>query len=136
MTFSSDSPSLGLPALVPTAHAVLQQAIGNQAFPGAAYGVWLRGRVHTTAAVGRFTYASDSSSVLPETVFDIASISKVVATTAMSMLLWEQGKLDLDEPIIRWLPVFANAAHGTAASERQSVTIRMLLAHSSGLPAY
>ncbi len=128
----SDSSLLPLPA----ADAVLLQAISEHAFPGAAYGVWLRGNVVAMAAVGRFTYAPDAPPMQPETIFDLASVSKVVATTSLAMRLWERGQLDLEQPIFRWLPEFVAIPDATHIAERQRVTTRMLLAHASGLPAY
>lgn len=64
-------------------------------------------------------------------MYDLASLTKVVATTAAAMLLYEQGALDIEAPVVRVLPEFAGED-----SRRALVTIRMLLAHSSGLPAY
>jgi serine-type D-Ala-D-Ala carboxypeptidase len=118
----------------PAAHSVLLEAICDRAFPGAAYGVLLRGRVLTIAAAGRFTYDFSSPEVQPYTVFDMASVSKVMATTAAAMLLWERGQLDLDEAISKRLPEFV--AGEPADSPKRAITPRMLLAHSSGLPAY
>jgi CubicO group peptidase (beta-lactamase class C family) len=118
----------------PAAHALLTDAIQEHAFPGAAYGVLLRGQVVATESVGRFTYELEAAPVLPETIFDIASVSKVLATTAMAMLLYQRGQLKLDEPIADRLPEFVR--HAPFDSPRRQVTARMLLAHSSGLPAY
>ena len=118
----------------PAAHRVLLEAIRGYAFPGAAYGVWMRGSVWTIDAVGRFTHESSASLVLPDTIFDMASVSKVMATTAMAMLLWQRGQLDLDEPVCDRLPEFARQE--AADSRKRAITPRMLLAHSSGLPAY
>jgi CubicO group peptidase (beta-lactamase class C family) len=70
--------------------------------------------------------------VTPTTLFDLASVTKVVATTTMVMILYERGLLDLDAPIVGIIPEF----HVQTAPRRDSVTFRMLLAHSSGLPAY
>ena len=96
----------------------------------------MHGHVVGTGAAGGFTDQADAPRMLPETVFDIASVSKVVATTSMTMLLHQRGQLDLDQPIAHWLPEFVSLADPAASSERQRVTVRMLLAHSSGLPAY
>ena len=82
-------------------------------------------------AVGRQTYAVDSPLIVPGTVYDLASLTKVVATTAMAMLLHQRGLLELDAPIVRWLPAFLQGK-----PERAAVTIRHLLAHSSGLAGY
>jgi serine-type D-Ala-D-Ala carboxypeptidase len=65
------------------------------------------------------------------TLFDIASLTKVLATTTMAMILYERGLLDLDVPVISIVGEFAGED-----PRRDEVTVRMLLAHSSGLPAY
>lgn len=116
------------------AHRVLEQAIGARAFPGAAYGVLLNGEVLALDAVGRFTYDVASPRVTPSTVFDLASVTKVVATTAIAMLLCDRKLLHLDTRLSDVLPAFVAGAQ--PESGKQLVTIRSLLAHSSGLPAY
>jgi len=85
---------------------------------------------------GRFTYEAAAPEVRADTVFDLASVTKVVATTAMAMLLYERGKLLLEEPVAKTLCEFVTLAPKHHQAERERVTIRMLLAHSSGLPAY
>jgi CubicO group peptidase (beta-lactamase class C family) len=72
--------------------------------------------------------------VIPSTLFDLASVTKVVATTTAAMLLYERGLLDLDAPISAVVPEFLSI--GPKDPRRNDVTLRMLLAHSSGLPAY
>ncbi|MFY9980495.1 MAG: serine hydrolase, partial [Candidatus Sulfotelmatobacter sp.] len=72
--------------------------------------------------------------VSPTTLFDLASLTKVVATTPMAMLLYERGILDLDTPVAEIVPEFL--ADSAKDPRRRKVTLRMLLAHSSGLPAY
>ena len=82
-------------------------------------------------AFGRFTYESTSPEATIASIFDLASLTKVVATTAMAMILYQQGVLDLEAPVTAIVPEFAST------DERHAhVTLRMLLAHSSGLPAY
>ena len=117
-----------------SAHAILEQAVVDHAFPGAAYGVLMQGQVLALDAVGHFTYEDDSPAVAPETIFDLASVTKVLATTSAAMLLFDRGILDLDMPLGEILPGFIiGSEHG---SGKEHVTMRMLLAHSSGLPAY
>jgi serine-type D-Ala-D-Ala carboxypeptidase len=70
----------------------------------------------------------------PSTLFDLASLTKVVATTTVSMLLYQRGLLDLDAPVTAIVPEFTTAPEKDP--RRHNVTLRMLLAHSSGLPAY
>jgi CubicO group peptidase (beta-lactamase class C family) len=82
--------------------------------------------------LGRFTYDHDSSAVSRLTIYDLASVTKVVATTTACMVLYERGILHLEQPIADVRPEFATADDG----HRKAVTFQMLLAHSSGLPAY
>jgi CubicO group peptidase (beta-lactamase class C family) len=116
------------------AFSILQEAIAQRAFPGASVAVTCRERLVALKALGRFTYESNSPSVSPATLFDLASVSKVVATTAMGMILYERGLLDLDAPLAAIVPEFI--ADADKDPQRRDVTLRMLLAHSSGLPAY
>ena len=113
------------------AFTVLQQAIAQRAFPGCAVSVLHRGRLVALRGMGRFTYDASSPAVQADTTFDLASVSKVVATTPMAMLLYQRGQLDLETPVVSLLPEFAGDD-----ARRDQVTVRMLLAHSSGLPAY
>jgi serine-type D-Ala-D-Ala carboxypeptidase len=106
-------------------------AIDQHIFPGATAAITHRGKLIALKAIGRFTYELDSPRVKPETIFDLASLTKIVATTPASMLLFERGKLALEQPLVDVLPEFASAD-----LRRRNVTFRMLLAHSAGLPAY
>ncbi|WP_158615543.1 serine hydrolase [Acidipila sp. EB88] len=118
---------------------LLADAITAGAFPGAAYGVSLRGTVVGLGAVGHFTYAPDSHPVERGTSFDLASVTKALATTGMAMLLWQRGQLDLDCSLGELLPGFIvhqGSGGEFSSTERRQVTLRMLLAHCSGLPAY
>jgi CubicO group peptidase (beta-lactamase class C family) len=80
---------------------------------------------------GHFTYEPDSPEVTLNTIYDLASITKAVATTAACMLLHDQGRFNLEQPIVGILPEFAGSD-----PRRSQVSFHMLLAHSSGLPAY
>lgn len=116
------------------ARAILEGAVNERAFPGAAYGVLHNGKVVALDAVGRFTYEGDSPEVTPGTIFDLASVTKVFATTSAAMLLFDRGVLDPETPLGEILPGFVIGRETGSGKER--VTLRMLLAHSSGLPAY
>jgi CubicO group peptidase (beta-lactamase class C family) len=111
--------------------AVLRQGIEQRAFPGAACGVVHRGKLVACHALGRFTYDPGSPQILPGTIFDLASLTKAVATATMAMVLYQRGLLDLDAPLAGVVPEFLR--HDPRRAE---VTLRMLLDHSSGLPAY
>jgi CubicO group peptidase (beta-lactamase class C family) len=110
---------------------ILRQAIAARAFPGASFAVTHGGKLLALQGVGNFTYEPDSPRVTPDTIYDLASLTKLVATTAIAMVLHERGALALEAPVVSLVPEFA----GDDARRRQ-VTQRMLLAHSSGLPAY
>ncbi len=114
--------------------SILEKAIAQRAFPAASIAVLHKGRVVALKALGRFTYEPMSDPVTPATLFDLASLTKVVATTSMAMLLYEHGLLDLDVPIAAIVPEFISDAEKD--SRRNDVSLRMLLAHASGLPAY
>ena len=76
------------------------------------------------------TYQGDyyDHKVLPETLFDIASLSKVVAATSCIMKLYEDGQLNLDDKLIQYVPQADN-------NGKEEITIRNLLLHNAGLPA-
>jgi len=136
------SADLATPAVPPievrdrfaAAYGVLRAAVAQRAFPGCAFGVLAAGKVVLQDSLGRFTYDADSPAVMPETKYDVASLTKVAATTAAAMLLYQRGQLDLDAPVGELLPGFVvGRPPGTRA---RHVTLRHLLAHSSGLPGY
>lgn len=114
--------------------AVLDEAIAARAFPGCAFGVLAEGKIAFEGARGRFTYENDSPTITQETIYDLASVSKVVCTTAIAMSLWQRGQLDVDLPLGVLLPEFV--AGRPLADPCRRVTIRNLLAHNSGLPGY
>ncbi len=116
------------------AFSVLQAVIPQRGFPAAAVAITHRGRLIALRALGRFTYEPNSPPATPTTLFDLASLTKVVATTTMAMLLYERGLLDLDAAVSAVVPEFIQDP--ARDPRRHDVTLRMLLAHSSGLPAY
>lgn len=113
------------------AFSVLEQGVNRRAFPGASLAITHAGRIIALKALGRFTYDENAPAVATDSIFDVASLTKVIATTSMAMILWQLGLLDLDAPVAGILPEFA-----CGDRRRREVTFRMLLAHSSGLPAY
>ncbi len=116
-----------------SALAVLREGIEQRAFPGAAVAVARGNDLLALKALGRFTYDPTSPDIRPDTIWDLASVTKVVATTAMAMILYERGELDIEMPLEAIVPEFIR---DNTDPRRAEVTIRMLLAHSSGLPSY
>lgn len=108
---------------------VLAAGIDAGAFPGAAVVIVRRGAVVWESGVGRLGWSRDEPSVSPtSSLYDLASITKVMATAMAVLLLHEDGALSLDDPVGRHLPEFARGARAT-------ITIRQLLTHQAGLPA-
>lgn len=114
----------------------LNTGIAEHAFPGASVAVTHHGKLIASKAAGRFTYELSSPEVTATTIFDLASVSKVVATTNMAMILYERGLLDLETPVVALAPEFFGKGRSRVDPRRKEVTLHMLLAHSSGLPAY
>ena len=115
-------------------YKVLQGAIDSRAFPGCAFGVLAGGEVVLADALGSFTFESDAAPVTPDTVFDIASLTKVVSTTAIAMIIYQRGDLLLDTAVGDLLPGFVIGRANSELARR--ITLRHLLAHNSGLPGY
>ncbi|HEX9280673.1 MAG TPA: serine hydrolase domain-containing protein [Gemmatimonadales bacterium] len=100
----------------------------DSAFPGAVVAVGNHNHIALLAAVGHYG-VDDPRPMTTETLFDLASLTKVIGLTTACILLVDQKKLDLDAPVQYYLPEF----RGTG---KEKVTIRHLLTHSSGLPAW
>jgi CubicO group peptidase (beta-lactamase class C family) len=112
---------------------ILDESIAAGAFPGCAFGV-IAGDLMFKGARGRFTYEPESPAVAPDTVYDLASVTKVAATTAVAMLLHQRARLEIDMPLGELVPEFL--AGRTADDPARRVSLRHLLAHNSGLPGY
>jgi serine-type D-Ala-D-Ala carboxypeptidase len=119
----------------PSPFGILEKAIAAHTFPACSLAVTFGGKLVANKALGRFTYDPASPEVTTASIFDLASLTKVVATTAMAMILYERGLLDLEAPVTAIVPEFAGGL-GDNDSRRREITLRMLLAHSSGQPAY
>src|SRR5438477_3307676 len=114
---------------------VIEKAIANKAFPGATLAVGYRGKV-SVHAFGKLSYDAKSGATVPATMYDIASLTKVVATTTLVAKLAEGDfavPLDLDAKIERYLPEWPS---GPNAEWRHRVTVRHLLTQTSALPPF
>lgn len=109
---------------------LVRRAIIGSATPGAALAVGRHGRLVRLAGYGSLDWAPGSAPVTDSTLYDLASLTKVIGTTTAVMILADEGRIDLDVPVARYLPEW----HGGGAKAR--VTVRHLLLHTSGLPAY
>lgn len=108
---------------------ILREGVRSGAFPAASLEVGRADGVLGTDTFGSLTYDRDAPRATSDTVFDLASLTKVIATTTLAMRAVDDGVLALDDPLASRLPEW----RGT---DRQDVTIRDALAHASGLPAY
>jgi CubicO group peptidase (beta-lactamase class C family) len=114
--------------------AVVQSGINKGLYPGAVVIIGRRDTVLYSRGFGHLTWQTRSARPSPErTLWDLASLTKVVATTSSVMVLVQDGSVDLDAPVSRYLPRFSAT---DADPRRAQVTVRMLLDHTSGLPAW
>jgi beta-N-acetylhexosaminidase len=117
------------------AFAVLENAVTEKAFPGATLAVGYKGKV-SYHAFGKLSYEKDSPAVKIDTMYDLASLTKVVVTTTLVEKLVEgdfASPLNLDAPVERYLPEWAS---GPQPEWRHRVTVRNLMTHTSGLPPF
>ncbi len=107
--------------------SIASDAISEKQIPGAVVIVGHDGQVVYRKAYGSRALVPRREEMTLDTVFDCASLTKVLATTTAIMQLWEQGKFRMNDPVAKYLPEFAQ-------NGKQDITIRQLLVHYSGLP--
>jgi uncharacterized protein YbbC (DUF1343 family) len=105
---------------------VIETSIQNHEVPGAVLLVGHDGQVIYRKAFGNRALEPTRAPMTPDTIFDIASLTKVVATTTAVMQLEEQGKVRLNDPVVKYIPEFGQGGKG-------DITVRDLLTHYSGL---
>ena len=114
----------------PAVDAAIQAGIRRGLYPGAVVIIGRHDRILYQRGYGHFTWSRRSPRPNPaSTLWDLASLSKVVGTMASALRFVDRGLLDLDAPVSRYVPAFSGG-------ERDQVTVRMLLDHTSGLRAY
>lgn len=130
----------GLPVKAPTAVGmsskrlakidhVVERGIQAGGYPGASVVVGRRGAAVFEKGFGRLGWEKNSEPVTADnTIYDLASLTKVVGTTTAIMILYDQDKVLLDDPVSKYIPEFSGG-------NKDRVTVRMLLEHRSGLPA-
>lgn len=106
--------------------SIMEAAVKDDEIPGGVLLVSHRGRVIYKKAFGERALIPHRERMTTGTIFDLASLTKLFATTPSIMRLLEQGKIRLNDPLVRYMPAFAS--HG-----KDQITIRMLLTHTSGL---
>ena len=107
---------------------VMARAIKAGGFPGGVVVIGRRGASVLEKGFGNLSWSSKSPADPQQTIYDLASLTKVVATTTALMILYDQGKVQLDDQVIKYLPAFGGGV-------KDQITVRQLLEHRSGLPA-
>ncbi len=105
---------------------IVQEAVKRDEIPGAVLLVEHRGRIVYRQAFGARALLPHREEMTTDTIFDLASLTKLIATTPSVLKLVERGKLRLNDPVARYLPEFD-------ANGKDQITLRMLLTHTSGL---
>jgi len=108
---------------------VINEGIKDKIIPGGAVAIGTPDKILYTNYFGGFTYDADSKRVDKNTLYDMASVTKVMATTLCVMKLYDERKISLDDKVAKFLPEFAE-------NDKGDVTLKNLLLHNSGLPAY
>jgi CubicO group peptidase (beta-lactamase class C family) len=116
-------------AQLPAVESILDRAIVDRVFPGAVVEVGRSSGVLATVARGSHTYAAGSRRVDADTIYDLASLTKVLATATLIAGEISSGRMRLNDRVRHWIA-------GWTGDDRQSVTVQDLLEHASGLPAH
>lgn len=122
----ADFPGALDPAKLKEMEVSIGEAIGEGRLPGGVLWLERNGEIYS-AAIGSRATEPDEERMTADTIFDAASLTKVVATTPSILLLVQRGELDLEKPVAEYIPEFGGDGKG-------EVTIRHLLTHTSGLP--
>ncbi len=109
--------------------AHLQNAIGRGTFPGAQFVIGARGKIVAEDALGYAVLEPEQIPVTLHTIYDLASLTKPLLTTLLTMIFAERGGLDLSAPASRYLEELRNP-------DKRAITLLHLLTHTSGLPAW
>lgn len=114
--------------------SAIQDAIARQEIPGAVLAVVRHGKMAYLKAYGHQQIWPTTIPMQPETIFDMASCSKVMSTAISTLILCEQGYLRLQDPVSRYIPEFEDWT--APDGKKHIIRIQHLLTHTSGLPAY
>jgi uncharacterized protein YbbC (DUF1343 family)/CubicO group peptidase (beta-lactamase class C family) len=106
--------------------ALIDQAVRDNRMPGAVLVVGHKGQILYRKAYGNRALLPAVEPMTVDTIFDCASLTKVVATTSAMMKLFEQGKVRIDDPVTVYLPEFQGG--------QSPITVRNLMTHYSGMP--
>jgi beta-N-acetylhexosaminidase len=111
--------------------SLILAAIADSASPGAALAVGRKGKLVRLRGYGKLDWTDDAPPATPSSLWDMASVTKVSATTTAAMILAESGRLELDAPVVSYLPWWS-----AGDPRKAEVTVRQLLLHRAGLPPF
>ncbi|HEY0673623.1 MAG TPA: serine hydrolase [Longimicrobiales bacterium] len=117
-------------SILNTVDSIINAAIADGAAPGAAVAIGRHGRLVKLQGYGRLDLRHGFGAVTDSSIYDIASLTKVVGTTTAAMMLYEQGKLDLDAPLSDYLPELRQYP------DKRGITVRNILLHNAGFRSY
>ncbi|MGA8430834.1 MAG: serine hydrolase [Candidatus Sulfotelmatobacter sp.] len=127
ISISSIAASSAVLLRLPAADAIIQQSITDGNIPGAVLVIGHNGKIVYRKAYGSRALEPRREAMTLDTVFDLASLTKVIVTTTAVMQLVQTGKVRLNDPVAKYLPEFAQ-------NGKEDITVRQLLTHYSGLP--
>ncbi|MEW6060778.1 MAG: glycoside hydrolase family 3 N-terminal domain-containing protein [Bacteroidota bacterium] len=117
------------PVALHNVDTIITRAIADSAFPGAVLLVAKDGVVVHEKAYGRMTYHPTAVPMTTDAIFDLASVTKVIATTSAVMRLVDEGKISLNDPVVKYIPEFGQ-------NGKDKITLYNLMVHNSGLQAW
>lgn len=127
-----DPASVGMdPSLLEAVDSIVLEALAESASPGAALAIGRHGKLVRLRGYGRLDWDPQAPPATPSSIWDMASVTKVSATTSAAMILAESGRLDLDARVVEYLPWWS-----AGDSRKEDVTVRHLLLHRAGLPPF
>lgn len=109
--------------------SLMNWAVKDSVFPGATLVIGYKGKIIYEKGFGNFTFDKNSPKITDSTIFDLASLTKVVVTTPVTMQLVNNGLINLDDPVYKYLPNFNG-------NSKEKILIKNLLLHNAGLPSY
>lgn len=118
------------PSVLAKVDSIVEAALADGAAPGAAVAIGRHGRIIKMQGYGKHDYRAGFGLVTDSSIYDLASLTKVVATTTAAMMLYERGLLDLDEPLSTYLPELHQYP------DKARFTARNVLLHNTGMRAY
>lgn len=108
---------------------LIKNSIADSVFPGAVLLIWKQGKIIFEEPFGQLTYDDSSAEVTTSTIYDLASLTKVIATTNAAMICVDRNLFSINDKVTKYIPAFA-------ANGKEEITIKNLLMHNSGLPAF